>query len=106
MHSSWWLTFLILVPFVGAIAVALVRKVEGRAYVVAIATSAVELVLSLVVACLYNDHIAKAQTFDFATRHVLAAPFGLAYDVSIDGISTRHGGHQVAQMLSSTTSPR
>ena len=87
MHSSWWLTFLILVPFVGAIAVALVRKVEGRAYVVAIATSAVELVLSLVVACLYNDHIAKAQTFDFATRHVLAAPFGLAYDVSIDGIS-------------------
>ncbi len=87
MHSSWWLTFLILVPFVGAIGAALVRKVEGRAYVVAIAASAIELVLSVIVAGLYNDHVLGAQTFDFATRHVLAAPFGLAYDVSIDGIS-------------------
>src|ERR1035441_10683780 len=41
----------------------------------------------LVVVVLYNNHVAGAQTFDFATRHVLAAPFGLAYDVAIDGIS-------------------
>jgi NADH:ubiquinone oxidoreductase subunit 4 (subunit M) len=87
MHSSWWLTLLLVVPLVGAIGAAFTRKREGRAYVIAIGASAVELVLALVVAFLYNDHVAKAQTFDFATRHVLAAPFGLAYDVSIDGIS-------------------
>jgi len=87
MHSSLWLAFLLAVPLVGAIGAALTRKVEGRAYLVAIAASSVELVLSIIVACLYNDHIVKAQTFDFATRHVLSAPFGLAYDVAIDGIS-------------------
>jgi NADH-quinone oxidoreductase subunit M len=87
MHSSWWLAALLLVPLVGAIGAALTRKVEGRAYLVAIGASGVEFVLSLIVAFLYNDHIHGAQTFDFATRHVLAAPFGLAYDVSIDGIS-------------------
>ena len=87
MHSSWWLTFLLVVPLVGAIGAALTRKREGRAYAVAIAASVLELALSLVVAFLYNDHVAKAQTFDFATRHVLSAPFGLAYDVAIDGIS-------------------
>jgi NADH-quinone oxidoreductase subunit M len=87
MHSSLWLTFLLIVPLAGAIGAALTRKVEGRAYAVAIAASVVELVLSLVVAFLYNDHVVGAATFDFATRHVLAAPFGLAYDVAIDGIS-------------------
>jgi NADH-quinone oxidoreductase subunit M len=40
-----------------------------------------------VVALLYNNHVKGAQTFDFATRHVLSAPFGLAYDVALDGIS-------------------
>jgi NADH-quinone oxidoreductase subunit M len=87
MHSSLWLTFLLVVPLVGAIGAALARKVEGRAYAVAIAAAVVEFVLSVVVACLYNDHVVGAQTFDFATRHVLSAPFGLAYDVSLDGIS-------------------
>ena len=87
MHSSLWLTFLLVVPLAGALGAALTRKVEGRAYMVAIGASTIELVLSVIVAFLYNDHIAKAQTFDFATRHVLAASFGLAYDVSIDGIS-------------------
>jgi NADH-quinone oxidoreductase subunit M len=87
MHSSLWLAALLVVPLLGALGAALTRKVQGRAYVVAIAASVVELALSLVVACLYNDHVVGAQTFDFATRHVLAAPFGLAYDVAIDGIS-------------------
>jgi NADH-quinone oxidoreductase subunit M len=87
MHSSLWLAALLLVPLAGALGAALTRKVEGWAYLVAIGASVVELVLSLIVAFLYNDHIHGAQTFDFASRHVLSAPFGLAYDVSIDGIS-------------------
>jgi len=87
MHSSIWLTLLLAVPLVGALLGALVRKVEGRAYAVAVATSGVELVLSIVVAVLYNNHVPHASTFDFATRHVLSAPFGLAYDVAVDGIS-------------------
>ncbi|HEY5112681.1 MAG TPA: NADH-quinone oxidoreductase subunit M, partial [Coriobacteriia bacterium] len=87
MHSSLWLTLLLVVPLVGALAAMLVRKTEGRSYVVAVATASVEMALSIVVVVLYNNHIAGAQTFDFASRHVLSAPFGLAYDVAIDGIS-------------------
>jgi len=87
MHSSLWITLLLLVPLVGAALAALVRTVEGRSYAVAVATSGVELVLSIIVTLLYNNHVPHAATFDFATRHVLAAPFGLAYDVAVDGIS-------------------
>ena len=87
MHSSLWLTALLVVPLVGSLVSAFVRQREGYSYVVAVVTSVVEMVLALVVAVLYNDHVAKAQTFDFATRHVLAVPFGLAYDVALDGIS-------------------
>ena len=82
-----WLSALILVPALGALLALLVRKVEGRAYAVAVAASVVEMVLSLVVAFLYNNHLANASTFDFYSRHVLSAPFGLAYDVGVDGIS-------------------
>ena len=87
MHSSLWLTALIVVPLLGALVGALVRKVDGRSYVVAVATATVELGLALVVAVLYNDHIPGAATFDFASRHVLSVPLGLAYDVAMDGIS-------------------
>ncbi len=87
MHSSLWLTALIVLPLVGAVVVALVRRREGAAYAVAVATSVVELALSLVVVGLYNNHVAGAQTFDFVGRWVVAAPFGLAYDVALDGIS-------------------
>jgi NADH-quinone oxidoreductase subunit M len=87
MHSSWYLTLLILVPLAGALAAMAVRRVEGRAYGVAVVTASVEMALALVVAVLYNNHVRGAQTFDFATRHVLSAPFGLAYDVALDGIS-------------------
>jgi NADH-quinone oxidoreductase subunit M len=87
MHSSLWLTLLLVVPVVGALGAMAVRKFEGRSYLVAVATASVEMALSLVVAVLYNNHITGAQTFDFASRHVLSAPFGLAYDVAIDGIS-------------------
>lgn len=87
MHSSTWLTLLIVVPLVGALGAALVQKTPGRAYVVALVTSVVEMVLAIVVAVLYNHHVPHAQTFDFATRHVLSVPFGLAYDVALDGIS-------------------
>jgi NADH-quinone oxidoreductase subunit M len=87
MHSSIWLDLLLVVPLLGALLAALVRKTEGRSYGVAVVTSGVELALSIVVTLLYNNHVAHASTFDFATRHVLSAPFGLAYDVAIDGIS-------------------
>ncbi|HUX05296.1 MAG TPA: NADH-quinone oxidoreductase subunit M [Acidimicrobiales bacterium] len=87
MHSSLWLTLLIVVPLVGAPVAALVRTREGGAYLVGVVTASVELVLTLVVMFLYNNHIPGAQTFDFAGRWVLAAPFGLAYDVALDGIS-------------------
>ncbi len=87
MHSSLWLAALILVPLVGALLAAGARKTEGRAYRVAVAAASLEVALSLVVAVLYNAHVAGAGTFDFYTRHVLAAPFGLAYDVAVDGIS-------------------
>ncbi len=87
MHSSLWLTLLLLVPVAGALVAALVAKREGRSYVVAVVTASVEMALTLVVMVLYNNHVAGAQTFDFAGRFVLAAPFGLAYDVALDGIS-------------------
>ncbi|NNN00622.1 MAG: NADH-quinone oxidoreductase subunit M [Acidimicrobiaceae bacterium] len=87
MHSSIWLDLLILVPVAGALLAALVRKTEGRSYVVAVVTSSVELAITIVVTVLYNNHVAHAATFDFATRHVLSAPLGLAYDVALDGIS-------------------
>jgi len=87
VHSSLWLAALLVVPALAALLALLVRKVEGRAYAVAVAASAVEMVLSLIVAFMYNNHVANASTFDFYTRHVLSAPFGLAYDVGVDGIS-------------------
>jgi NADH-quinone oxidoreductase subunit M len=87
MHSSIYLSLLIVVPLVGALAGLVAGKVEGRAYAIAVVTASVEMVLSLVVAVLYNNHVPGAATFDFATRHVLSAPLGLAYDVALDGIS-------------------
>jgi NADH-quinone oxidoreductase subunit M len=87
MHSSLWLTLLLVVPAAGALLAMLVRKTEGRSYVVAVATASVEMVLTVLVVVLYNNHLAGAQTFDFASRHVLSAPIGLAYDVALDGIS-------------------
>ena len=87
MHSSIYLLVLIVVPLAGALAAALVRKIEGMAYALGVGTAIVEMALALIVAFLYNPHVKNAQTFDFATRHVVSAPFGLAYDVSVDGIS-------------------
>ncbi len=87
MHSSLWLSALLLIPVVGAALSWLVAKREGWSYAVAVATASVEMAVTLVVVVLYNNHLAGAQTFDFAGRFVLAAPFGLAYDVAIDGIS-------------------
>ncbi|HVA53037.1 MAG TPA: NADH-quinone oxidoreductase subunit M [Acidimicrobiales bacterium] len=87
MHSSIYLLLLIVVPLAGALAAGLARRVEGRAYALAVGTAIVEMALALVVAFLYNPHLKHAQTLDFATRHVLSAPFGLAYDVAVDGIS-------------------
>ena len=87
MHSSLLITTLLILPFVGAALALLVRRREGLAYSVAVAITAIETVLSLVVAFTYNSHVAAAQGFDFAVRHVFSAPLGLAYDVAIDGLS-------------------
>ncbi len=87
MHSSLFLSGLLLLPALGAVVALLVRKQEGRSYVVAVATAFLELVLSVVVAFTYNAHVANAQGFDFAYSHVLSPVLGIAYSVAADGIS-------------------
>ncbi len=87
MHSSLWIDVLVALPLVASVVAGSLRRREGVAWLVAVGAAGVELVLSLVVAGLYNPHVGGAATFDFATRHVLSAPFGLAWDVAIDGIS-------------------
>ncbi len=87
MHSSLWISALLLLPVLGALLARSQRQVEGRAYAIAVATAGLETVLSLVVAVLYKSNLANAQGFDFAYRRVLSAPLGLSYDVAIDGIS-------------------
>ena len=87
MHSSLWISALLLLPVLGALLARSQRQVEGLAYVIAVTTAGLETVLSLVVAVLYKSNLANAQGFDFAYRRVLSAPLGLSYDVAIDGIS-------------------
>jgi NADH-quinone oxidoreductase subunit M len=87
VHSSLFISALLLLPVLGAVLARWQRAVEGRAYAIAVATAGLEFVLTLVVAVLYKSSLANAQGFDFAYRHVLSAPLGLAYDVAIDGIS-------------------
>jgi NADH-quinone oxidoreductase subunit M len=87
MHSSLYLSALIVVPLLGALLAMVVRKTDGLSYVVGVGTAVVEFALSIVVFVLYNNHIQGAGTYDFMSRHVLSAPLGLAYDVGVDGIS-------------------
>ncbi|MGH3731952.1 MAG: complex I subunit 4 family protein [Acidimicrobiales bacterium] len=87
MHSSIYLSALIVVPLFGALVAMLVRKTDGGSYAVGAVTAVAEFALSIVVFALYNNHLKGAGTFDFMSRHVLSAPLGLAYDVGIDGIS-------------------
>lgn len=87
MHSSLWISALLVVPLLGALAAVTLGRRGSRAYVIGLVTSVVELGLAGAVALLYNNHVAQAGGFDFFTRHVLAAPFGLSYDVAIDGLS-------------------
>jgi len=87
VHSSLWLTVLVALPLAGSVVAGSLRRRAGAAYVAGVVTAGVELVLTAVVVVLYNGHVAGAATFDFASRHVLAAPFGLAWDVALDGIS-------------------
>ncbi len=87
MHSSLWLSALIVLPFVGALVAMLVRRVPGASYAVAVVVGTVELVVSLIVAGLYSSGVSSANGFDFMSRHVVSAPLGLAYDVALDGLS-------------------
>src|SRR5580692_11196197 len=87
MHSSIYLGVLIVMPLVGALVAMVARKQENLSYYVAVVTATLELALTIVVAVLYNNHVAGLGTYDFLSRHVLSAPLGLAYDVGVDGIS-------------------
>ena len=87
MHSSLWLSALIVLPLLGALVAMLVRGIRGASYVVAVGVSALEVAVSLVVALMYRSNITGAQNFDFYSRHVVSAPLGLAYDVALDGLS-------------------
>lgn len=86
MHSSWWLSALLLVPVVGIAFVLLARRRPGTSYALGVATATIELILSGVVAWLYNPNL-STNGVDFATRHVVSSPLGLAYSVNLDGIS-------------------
>jgi len=87
VHSSFLISALLLVPFIGAGLALLARKHDGRSYVVAVATASVELVLAGVVAVLYNAHVQNAGSFDFGYRHMLSPVLGLSYSVAVDGVS-------------------
>jgi NADH-quinone oxidoreductase subunit M len=87
MHSSLWLSALIVLPLLGALVAMLVRKTPGASYAVSVGVAAIEVVLSVIVAVMYSSHVANAQNFDFYSRHVISAPLGLAYDVALDGLS-------------------
>ena len=76
MHSSLYLSALLVVPLLGALVAMAVRKTDGLSYLVGLVTSIVEFALSIVVFVLYNNHIKGAGTFDFMSRHVLSAPLG------------------------------
>jgi NADH-quinone oxidoreductase subunit M len=87
MHSALWPNLLILVPLLGAALTFVVRRREGAAYIVGLATTAVETILAIVTVVLYNANITGASGYDFVTRAVVSAPLGLAWDVGIDGLS-------------------
>ena len=87
MHSSLWPNLLVAVPLLGALASLALRRRAGASYVAGLVTMGVETVLAVLTALLYNSGLAGASGFDFASRTVLSAPLGLAWDVSIDGIS-------------------
>ncbi len=88
MHSSLWLSALIVLPLLGALVAMLVRKTPGASYVVAVRCQrASRSCCRSWSRSLYKSNIAGAQGFDFISRHVVSAPLGLAYDVALDGLS-------------------
>ena len=87
MHSSLWLSALIVLPLAGALVAMILRRTPGASYQVAVVTGSIEVALALVVAVIYRSNVPGAQGFDFYSRHVVSAPLGLAYDVALDGLS-------------------
>lgn len=90
MHTSLWLTLLLAIPLVAAAAIAVLRTTDQVARIIGITASAIELVITIVVALAYRtSHVAGHGTtvFDFTYRKVLVPSLGVAYDVGIDGIS-------------------
>ena len=90
MHTSLWLTLLLAIPLVAAAAIVVLRTSDKTARIIGIAASAIELLITVVVALSYRtSHAAGHGTtvFDFTYRKVLAPSLGVAYDVGVDGIS-------------------
>ncbi|MER7248598.1 NADH-quinone oxidoreductase subunit M [Kribbella sp. NPDC000426] len=79
-----WLTLLLLLPFVGAVATMLVPKAKGLlAKQVALGFSLVTLVLTAIVAIGYQRNGAE----DYAETHTWIKVFGAHYALGLDGVS-------------------
>ena len=79
------LTLLVLVPALGAVAVALLpRDNERLVKLVGISVAVVE--LALAVALLF-DFSAKTGSFQFVSQHVWIRTFGISWKLGVDGIS-------------------
>lgn len=86
MHSSWFLTALIVWPLLGALVVRQ-RRQGSRAYSLAVVTVLLELALAVTVALVYNGHLSGDGAWDFFGRWSVSAPLGLAYSVAADGLT-------------------
>jgi NADH-quinone oxidoreductase subunit M len=81
-----WITALMVVPVVGAVAVAAVPKGRDEtAKRVALGTSLLAFVLSL--AMLADFHVHSAKAFQLVEDHAWIAQFGIRYKVGVDGIA-------------------
>jgi NADH-quinone oxidoreductase subunit M len=85
VHTVPWLTILLVVPAVGALAVALLpRSAAVAAKWLALATSSAEFVIAALAASAFVD---GKPGFQFAQHHTWIKQFGVSYSVGVDGIA-------------------